>query len=293
MSSRIPSLCFALAPAAAAWSVPAAAQELVTNPTELVNPFIGTGSGGEHVGSVHTFPRRGRPVRDADLEPRDDVAAVRRRLRARRLTGTPMRATQPFRHADEQASPSSYSTVLGDITTRVATTTRAGVGRFGFPATDRANVLFKAGASQTANTGTSVPIPGPDTVVGTIAAGHFCEQANTYTVHFAAVFDRPFASTGTFQDSTVTPGGTAIDGPRAGAWVSFDTRERRQVGLLAGARSSASPAACTCTSPSTAGSPSSAGSPRRSRSTTTTRARTRGACSTKPTRGALTSTRSP
>ena len=264
MPLRIPSLCFALALSAAGLSVPAIAQpepELVTNPAALVNPFIGTGSGGEHIGSVNTFPGAAAPFGMLTWSPETtsrpsgggyeygDTATTGLSVThlsgvgcpiqgdlpilptTGEVTGTPMRATQPFKHADEQTSPGSYSTVLGDITTRVATSTRAGIGQFGFPATDRANVLFKAGGSQTANTGTSVRITGSDKVVGTISGGHFCEQGNTYTVHFAAVFDRPFAATGTFQDSTVTPGGTAIDGPRAGAWVSFDTRQQRQVGM--------------------------------------------------------------
>jgi hypothetical protein len=59
MSSRIPPLCSVLVPTAAGWGFAAAAHadpELVTNPAALVNPFVGTGTGGEHVGSVHTFP---------------------------------------------------------------------------------------------------------------------------------------------------------------------------------------------------------------------------------------------
>jgi predicted alpha-1,2-mannosidase len=268
MTTRRPlSRAIALAAALTAALViptPAGAQpepELVTDPTSLVNPFIGTGSGGEHVGSVNTFPGAAAPFGMLTWSPETTSRpsgggyeygdSATRGLSVTHLSGvgcpiqgdlpilptvgdigaTPMSSTQPFRHADEKTSPGSYSTILGDITTKVATTTRAGIGQFGFPATDRANILFKAGASQTANTGTSVRIVGQDKVIGSISGGHFCEQQNTYTVHFAAVFDRPFSATGTWHDSTVTPGGTSIDGPRAGAWVSFDARTQREVGM--------------------------------------------------------------
>ncbi|MFT7835962.1 GH92 family glycosyl hydrolase [Saccharothrix sp. BKS2] len=273
MSPRRPRLsavlAVVLAASATTATAPAQAQPppLVTDPTSLVNHFIGTGSGGEHVGSVNTFPGAAAPFgmlswspettsrpagggydhRDAatlglsvthlsgvgcpvqgDLPILPTVGAV---------TGSPARATLPFSHADERASPGLFETRLGDagtggaITTRVAATTRTGVGRFEFPATDRANLLFKAGSSQVANTAVRVRVTGPDQLAGTISGGRFCEQRNTSTVHFAAVFDRPFAATGTWQDDVLTPGGTAVDHPRGGAWVTFDTRQQRQVGL--------------------------------------------------------------
>ncbi|HWO65697.1 MAG TPA: hypothetical protein VNO31_37255, partial [Umezawaea sp.] len=115
--------------------------ELVTNPTELVNPFIGTGSGGEHVGSVNTFPGAVAPFGMLSWSPETtsrpsgggyeygDTATTGLSVThlsgvgcpiqgdlpilptTGEVTGTPMRATQPFRHADEKAGPGSYSTV--------------------------------------------------------------------------------------------------------------------------------------------------------------------------------------
>ncbi|QQQ79462.1 GH92 family glycosyl hydrolase [Saccharothrix sp. 6-C] len=273
MSTRRPHpavvLAVALAASAATAATPAHAQPppLVTDPTSLVNHFIGTGSGGEHVGSVNTFPGAVAPFGMLSWSPETtsrpagggydhrDQASLGLSVThlsgvgcpvqgdlpilptVGAVTGSPAGATLPFSHADEKASPGLFETKLGDagtggaITARVAATTRTGVGRFTFPATEQANLLFKAGSSQVANTAAQVRVTGPDQLAGTIAGGRFCERPNTSAVHFAAVFDRPFAATGTWHDDVLTPGGTAVDHPRGGAWVTFDTRRQRQVGV--------------------------------------------------------------
>jgi predicted alpha-1,2-mannosidase len=228
------------------------------DPTTLVNPFVGTGSGGEFVGSVNTFPGAAAPFGMLTWSPEttsrpagggynyDDSATTG--LSVTHLSGvgcpiqgdlpilpvsgnigaTPGKTTQPFSHADEQASPGSYTTKLGGITTSVATTTRAGIGEFGFPAGAPANLLFKVGYSQNGNTDTAVQISG-DKVTGSISGGHFCAQQNVSTVFFAATFDRPFSAHGTWNDAAVTPGSTSATGLQSGAYVSFDTAQSSQV----------------------------------------------------------------
>src|SRR5438067_2146431 len=55
---------------AAGTAVPAAAaEELATDPAAEVDPFIGTGSGGEHVGDVDTFPGAAVPFGMVQLSP--------------------------------------------------------------------------------------------------------------------------------------------------------------------------------------------------------------------------------
>jgi predicted alpha-1,2-mannosidase len=228
------------------------------DPTTLVNPFIGTGSGGEFVGSVNTFPGAAAPFGMLTWSPEttsrpagggynhDDTATTG--LSVTHLSGvgcpiqgdlpilptsgeigaTPGITTQPFSHADEQASPGSYSTKLGGITTKVAATTRTGIGEFGFPAGAPANLLFKTGYSQNGNTDTSVKV-GNGGISGSISGGHFCAQQNVSTVYFAATFDRPISSFGTWNDSAVAPGSSGATGLRSGAWVSFDTAAQSQV----------------------------------------------------------------
>ncbi|MFE2757641.1 GH92 family glycosyl hydrolase [Actinosynnema sp. NPDC059335] len=258
-----PAVVLALALVASATTATAQAQPSpVTDPTSLVNHFIGTGSGGEHVGSVNTFPGAVAPFGMLSWSPETtsrpagggydhrDNATIGLSVThlsgvgcpvqgdlpilptVGEVTGEPARATQPFSHADEKASPGLFETRLGGaITARVAATTRTGVGRFAFPAAEKANLLFKAGSSQVANSAVQVRVTGPDQLAGTITGGRFCDQPNTSTVHFAAVFDRPFTGTGTWHDDVLTPGGTAVDHPRGGAWVTFDTRQQRQVGV--------------------------------------------------------------
>src|SRR5205807_1088184 len=46
--------------------------------------------------------------------------------------------------------------------------------------------------------------------------------------------DRPFTSFGTWDGSTVTPGGTAVSGSRSGAWVSFGSAPADQIGMKVG-----------------------------------------------------------
>src|SRR5262249_50787461 len=43
-----------------------------------------------------------------------------------------------------------------------------------------------------------------------------------YTIYFAAQFDHPFASSGTWNGATVTPGSISSSGAQAGAFLTFD-----------------------------------------------------------------------
>ncbi|WP_405015054.1 lectin [Kitasatospora sp. NBC_01539] len=122
-------------------------------------------------------------------------------------------ATVPFAHADESASAGAYQVRLGNgVTTELTATTRSGMARFTFPATDRANLLFKLGAGNATDL-RFTRVSGTE-VSGSVTTGHFCASHPTYTVYFDMVFDRPFASTGVFG------GGNA---------VTFDTTGNRVV----------------------------------------------------------------
>jgi predicted alpha-1,2-mannosidase len=240
---------------------PATGDPQPDDPTTLVNPFIGTGSGGEFVGSVNTFPGAVAPFGMLSWSPETssrptgggynyaDTAVTG--LSLTHLSGvgcpiqgdlpilptvgaieaSPSRTTAPFSHADEQASPGVYTTKLADTTVQVAATQRTGISQLTYPTTTQANVLFKTGSSQNGNSGAKVTIQGPDRLSGVINSSRFCAHDNAYTLYYAAVFDRPFASYGTWQGSTVTPGSGQADGPGSGAWVTFDTTQQAKVGL--------------------------------------------------------------
>src|SRR5262249_8288911 len=100
-----------------------------------------------------------------------------------------------------------------------------------YPASTQANVLFKTGSSQNGSSEATVSVQGPDRLSGSVSSGRFCAHDNSYTLYYAAVFDRPVASFGTWQNSTVTPGPGPASGPGSGAWVTFDTTQKAQVGL--------------------------------------------------------------
>ncbi|MBY0278255.1 GH92 family glycosyl hydrolase [Candidatus Binatia bacterium] len=167
-----------------------------------------------------------------------------------------------FDHAHEEAEPGFYGVTLDPETERATTvelsaTTRTGIGRIVFPATETASVLFNAGGSAMANGNVAFVIdPEAREVSGSVESGQFCYHRNRYVLHFVAQFDRPFASHGTWQGETLSPGSAASSdtfrgdfpcpfqlrplgqapkspthscGAQAGAYVTFDARDRREV----------------------------------------------------------------
>ncbi|HEX4788130.1 MAG TPA: GH92 family glycosyl hydrolase [Actinospica sp.] len=243
----------------------AAAPAPVGDPTALVNPFIGTGSGDAVVGPVNTFPGASAPFGmlawspDTTSRPAasgysyTDSSTIGLSVThvsgagcgiagdlpilptVGDIGGNPTATTEPFSHADESASPGSYSTTLGTgssaVGVDVAATTRTGIGEFTYPATTSANVLFKVGDSQGFVSGANVSIVGDDEVTGSITEGKFCDMPNMSTVYFAAKFDRPFSSQGTWNGTAVTPGSTSATGQNSGAYVGFDTTSDAKVGM--------------------------------------------------------------
>jgi predicted alpha-1,2-mannosidase len=166
-----------------------------------------------------------------------------------------------FSHAGERAAPGFYSTRLnpvrgGAIEVALTATTRTGMARFTFPASRHASVLVDAGGSAQPNDLAAVEVdPAGREIAGVASSGNFCGHRPRYRVYFAAVFDRPFAASGTWREGALEPGSRAAeddsqpaDNPRAtaqaGAYATFDTRRRRavtaRVGIsfvsLAGAR---------------------------------------------------------
>jgi predicted alpha-1,2-mannosidase len=74
-------------------------------------------------------------------------------------------------------------------------------------------------------------------VTGSVTSGHFCDTpSRAYTLYFAAQFDRPFTSSGLWNDKSRVAGRLCA-GARAatcGAWVGFDTRHNRTVAMKVG-----------------------------------------------------------
>src|SRR5205085_2571521 len=144
-------------------AVPVAAAADAGDPARLVNPFIGTGSGGPVVGDVDAFPGATTPFGMVQWSPDtpgrpsgggyryDDHEITGFSLTHLSgvgcptggdfpflpLTGAlpadPGSASLPFTHADESAAPGRYSVTAGGIGVALATGVRTGVARLTYP----------------------------------------------------------------------------------------------------------------------------------------------------------------
>jgi predicted alpha-1,2-mannosidase len=237
-----------------------------SDPAALVNPFIGTGNGGAVTGDVDTFPGADTPFGMLSWSPTTpsrpeggDYAYKDHSIDGYSLThvsgpgcaaggevpilpttgaigATPGKASQPFDHGHESASPGRYEVTLAPgtpkaIDVELTATPRSGLGDFRFPATAQANFVFKVADAQAGSPASSVRIVGNDEVVGSVTAGHFCGTASGTTLYFVATFDHPFKGFGTWRGSDVQSGSRGSEGADTGAWVSFDARRQRDVKL--------------------------------------------------------------
>ncbi|WP_041841900.1 GH92 family glycosyl hydrolase [Actinoplanes friuliensis] len=165
-----------------------------------------------------------------------------------------------FSHANESASPGRYTVGLDNgVRTDLAVSTRAGIGNFAFPAGSAANLLFRTSNSLNGSEDAQITIDAATrTVTGSVLTGGFCgrrgngggatnpNRRSYYRLYFSAAFDRDFARTGTWQNATVTPGGTTTTGGEgyltgadragkgSGGWVGFDTATGGDVRMRVG-----------------------------------------------------------
>lgn len=233
VATAIGILTAALVPAVSAG--PAAAA--TTDPASYVNPLIGTGSGGDIVGQVDSFPGATAPFGMLTLSPQtapmsadgggyyyNDNQIIGFGLThisgpgcgaygdvpilptSGAVPANPYLATESFTHAGEQASPGYYQVSLGfpAIQAKMTATTRTGLADFTFPAGSPGNLVFKPAASQTGDSTSTAQIVGDDEVQGQITSGHFCGSPGTYPLYYVAKFNRPFSAFGTWQQQLQT-----------------------------------------------------------------------------------------
>ncbi len=156
-----------------------------------------------------------------------------------------------FSHDSERARPGFYSTRLNPargagIGVALTATTRTGMARFEFPANPHSSVLINAGGSAQPDDLAAVSVdPASREIDGEASSGLFCGQRSRYKIYFAAVFDRPFAASGTWTRGSLEPGSPAAQDSQApaanpsvtaqaGAYASFDTRANRDVAVRVG-----------------------------------------------------------
>ncbi|OIJ92658.1 GH92 family glycosyl hydrolase [Streptomyces colonosanans] len=240
--------------ASALFPLPAAhAQPSDGRLTDLVNPFIGTQDEG------NTFPGAAVPFGMVQFSPdtghKTGYDYTRHKIRGFSLVhlsgaGCAIGGDLPvlpttgdvtetdyakyaatFSHAREQASPGSYKVGLDTgIEAELTATERAGVQRYTFPATGKANVLLNAGQSLHKNVSSKVEILDDRTVRTEITGSGFCRSTRPYTVYTVTRFNRPFTAHGTWYQDSVTRGARKSSGPgRNGAYVTFDTTKNRTV----------------------------------------------------------------
>ncbi|MFI6048624.1 GH92 family glycosyl hydrolase [Streptomyces violascens] len=221
--------------------------------TDLVNPFIGTENEG------NTYPGAAVPFGMVQLSPDtghntgyDHAQDHIRGFSGVHLSGVGCglggdlptlpttgditetdyaRYAAKFSHDTEKASPGYYRVGLDSgITAELTATTRTGVQRYTFPATDKANVLLNAGQSLHRTISTTVEILDARTVRTAITGSGFCQDTKPYTVYTVTRFDRPFTASGTWKDGKVSEGTKKSSGSAGnGAWLRFDTTEDRTV----------------------------------------------------------------
>jgi predicted alpha-1,2-mannosidase len=234
-------------------------------PTSLVDTFVGT-SGTPVGGPIDTFPGADLPLGMVQWSPDtpSQNAGGGYEYNDKQITGlslthlsgpgcnvfgdfgilpiagalpsTPATALQPFSHASEQSAPGWYAVSLGEPAVRaeLTVTMRTGIGRFTFPPTAQANLLVNAASNQAGVLASSVHIDGSNEISGSATSGFFCGMPDQYTVYFVAQFDRPFRAHGTWQADRLFPDASSAQGPAAGAWLTFDATQNRQVQMKIG-----------------------------------------------------------
>src|SRR6185436_5185661 len=135
-----------------------------------------------------------------------------------------------YDHASEAAAPGYYAVALErGPRVELTATTRTGFGRFTFPASKTATLLFDVTHHATGSKPGSLAIVGNDRVTGQLVGGNFCNSPGRFEIFFAAQFDRPFHGFGVWSGPTLSPGARTAAGMAAGGYLVFDATARKVV----------------------------------------------------------------
>ncbi|MET0303902.1 MAG: glycoside hydrolase domain-containing protein, partial [Microbacteriaceae bacterium] len=179
----------------------------------------------EQGGLLSALPTTGSIGPGADFDTADPTAFDHREYAA------------TLSHDGEVGEAGYYRTALtsyGGIDVEATATTRVGVQRYTFPATDEAHVFLNTGqANETLKVPSSrIQVLDDRTVATEVEVQGFCTgQDFTYTAWFVSTFDRPFDSFGTWNDEggqpdvAEQPAGAGLKG----GWFTFDTTDDRDV----------------------------------------------------------------
>ena len=239
---------------------PARSNDSSTDPAASVDPFIGTGVGPGWTGAIGTFPGADLPSGMMQWSPDTPTTSPALGVSGGyyyslhtidgfsldHLSGAGCSAeedfpvvpfagsvgaspfTEPslyqstFSHADESASPGSYAVTLSNgVRVELTVTDRTGIGRFTFPQGITPSMLIDPEASEGGFSDGSVSVSGDDTVSGSDVSGDFCSLPGTYAAHFAAVFETPFRTEGTWEGGVLSVGDGGASGTAPGSYATF------------------------------------------------------------------------
>jgi predicted alpha-1,2-mannosidase len=136
----------------------------------------------------------------------------------------------------EVATPGFYHVHLDthNMDVDLTATKRTGFGKFTFPVNKDVALLFNTTHSAGLVSGSANVDSANRMITGTTKAGN-CGGKFTYNVYFAAKFDRPFETFGTWNGSMVSNESTASgSGIQTGAYVRFDASTNRVVQVKVG-----------------------------------------------------------
>lgn len=196
----------------------------------------GTGCAGAS-GDIPFMPILGEPATSPSSDAKDETFA------------------NHFAHANEIAEPGYYAVTLDDrVKVELTASARTGAARFRYPSDRVAAMLIRTSDSEVGSSAATVDIDAAtNSVRGSVTSGNFCgyldaeDRRSYYTLYFVAQFDHAFAAHGTWENDKLSPasahasGGTGYDdkgwpiaGKGSGAWLSFDTKQNRSVGVRVG-----------------------------------------------------------
>lgn len=141
-----------------------------------------------------------------------------------------------FSHTNETAHPGYYEVYLENwrVTVALSITSHTGVGQFIYPPSNFSTMLINTAGSVNGVVNSSVEIsPASNEISGFAESTVGCGMQH-YTIYFAAEFDRPFYSFGTWDGASVSPNSTSSSGTAGGAFVTFDTSSNAAVRVEVG-----------------------------------------------------------
>jgi len=236
--------------------------------TGYVDPFVGTGIGGQSWGinaaAGNTFPGATLPFGMTQFSPDTTGGPTRvggygysdSLMRGFSLThlsgagcpifgdipfmpttGAPSGAfdSSSFSHASEAAEPGYYRVRLGNgATVELTATTRTGFARVQFPAGATGSLALETGRDLRGAQAAHTQIVSPTEVTGSVSSGPFCAYLHTtYTVYFDAQVSAPASSFGAWQGGA-QPGARSAAGGGSGVYLRFAPSASQTVLLKVG-----------------------------------------------------------